>query len=395
MKILQICPRVPFPETDGGSIAMLQVYKGLAAKGHDVTCLCLNTQKHFVKKENLRDVGKFELVNIDTKISKFKALINLFSKQPYILKRFFSSDFEQKLKSLLTENNYDVVQFEGTYAALYVDLVKEYSKCKTVLRVHNLEHRIWKNLANHESGIKKWYYNHTSKGLELYERSQFQKFDGIASISPIETDLLNDKLKGGYGQLKTIAAGIDLNQVSNTNTAKPKSFFILGSMNWIPNQEGLNWFLKNVWHQALSNHRDIELHVAGTGMPKEIRNQRIKNVIFHGFVESAEEFRNSYDVMLVPLLSGGGMRIKILEGMAQSKAIISTSKGSEGIEIENDKHLIVADTKDEWLRAIDLMLSDNKTKKLMEKNAGLVIKEKYSIETVIKDFEQLYSSIND
>jgi glycosyltransferase involved in cell wall biosynthesis len=127
----------------------------------------------------------------------------------------------------------------------------------------------------------------------------------------------------------------------------------IGSLDWMPNQEGLRWFLDQVWTPLLApRFPELSFHIAGRTAPAWIRELNMERVVFHGEVPSAPDFINQHSIMAVPLLSGGGMRAKILEGMAVGKVVLSTTLGMEGIDARDRQECLLADTPEAWLQAI-------------------------------------------
>ena len=136
------------------------------------------------------------------------------------------------------------------------------------------------------------------------------------------------------------------------------SISFIGSLDWIPNLEGLNWFIEEVWPGIIKKNSKIKLHIAGRNTPESIRALNSDNIIIEGEVDDAKAFINAHPIMIVPLLSGSGMRVKILEGMALSRVVISTSIGMEGIEATDKKEILKADTPQEFIKKIDWIADD-------------------------------------
>ena len=121
----------------------------------------------------------------------------------------------------------------------------------------------------------------------------------------------------------------------------------------MPNQEGLQWFIENVWPKAIKRFPKLSLHVAGRNCPQWMLDMNVKNVKFHGEVPCAATFINQHPIMVVPLLSGSGMRAKILEGMVLGKVVLTTKIGVEGIDATDKKEVLIADKVDEFHDAIE------------------------------------------
>jgi glycosyltransferase involved in cell wall biosynthesis len=155
------------------------------------------------------------------------------------------------------------------------------------------------------------------------------------------------------------------------------SVFHIGALDWAPNQEGLYWFIENIWRAISSKYPDLKFYIAGRNAPEKIKNIKERNVEFLGEVEDAHEFMNSKAVMVVPLLSGSGMRIKIIEGMALGKAIVSTSIGAEGIHCEHGNDLLIADQPDDFISELESLLNNFDKFESLSKKASQFVGENY------------------
>jgi glycosyltransferase involved in cell wall biosynthesis len=151
---------------------------------------------------------------------------------------------------------------------------------------------------------------------------------------------------------------------------KHRSLFYFGSMDWIPNQEAAKWFLANCWKQVLAEVPDAKLIIAGRGMPLDFFHITDPHVQIIENVENGKRFYQQHQVMIVPLMSGSGLRIKIIEGMAYGKAIVSTSVGAEGIRCSHGEDIFIADSPSEFTKQVVRLLKDDTLRKNMEKRAA-------------------------
>ena len=387
MHILQLCFRVPYPPHDGGAIAMYEVARGLAEAGHRVTVLAVNTPKHHQPATALDHLGpnvRLVPVDVDTRLKPLAALRNLaFSHLPYNLERFVSPALLAKLVEIVLAEAVDVVQFEGTFVAWYaqelgaalqasgLDLTQQ---PRFVLRAHNVEYTIWEMLASRAGDpLKKWYLQKLAQRLRVFEKSMLHRVDAVAAITeddatrlrglyygglpgPVTATVVAALPRGGHGPtFAFIPASFDFSRIKPAIAPpKPRTVFLIGSLNWLPNLEGVDWLLREIWPQAHAEMPDLELHIAGSHPPAHLtgRPQGQDNVFVHGFVASAPAFMQQYDLMLVPLLSGGGMRVKVVEGLALGKAILSTTLGAEGIATRDGENILLRDAPAAWLAAL-------------------------------------------
>ncbi|MBA3286148.1 MAG: glycosyltransferase family 4 protein, partial [Nitrosopumilus sp.] len=330
MKILQICLRVPYPPQDGGNIAMYNLAKGLHDTGNDLHILAINTPKHFVEEipAELKEIATVDTYFINTKVKLSDAFINLFSTSSYNISRFYSVGFNNELKKILRKEKFDIIQLESLFVTPYLETLKNFSDAPVVLRAHNIEHFIWQKMAANETNIlKKLYLNYLCKKLKNYELDTINKMDAIVAITDEDKKIFTRE--NYHIPVHVAAVGLDPEQYKINVSANEFSLFHLGSMDWLPNIEGVNWLLQKVF--PLIEKENIKLYLAGRMMPENLLNLNKKNIIVEGLIENSRTYMAQKTIMLVPLLSGGGMRVKIIEGMALGKTIISTSKGAEGI----------------------------------------------------------------
>lgn len=397
MKILQICNKSPYPPKEGGPIAMHNIAYGLMRNGHTVHILTVNTPKYFIDVDfipleySLKT--NFTAVYIDTRTTIFGAFLNLFSRQSYHVTRFINDNFEYKLKDILKENKYDIIQLETVYMAPYIKIIRELSDAKIVLRAHNVEYLIWERLSRYSKNpFKKWYVGYLAKKLKKYEIQMLNSYDGIAAITKVDADFLM-----GLGckiPITVIPFGIDISDYKVEHLTDGKiSLFHLGSMDWFPNQEGIKWFIDNCWDKINIDFPEIKLYLGGRNMPEWLNDSKSRNIITISCVEDAHAFISSHEIMIVPLLSGSGVRIKIIEGMALGKAIISTTIGAEGIKCENGKNIMIADTPEDFYRVVKELLGNYDMIKSIGENARRNIESEYDIDKTTENLIKFYSKL--
>lgn len=395
MRILQITNKVPFPPLEGGSIAMNMISQGLLNEGHSVKILTMNTSKYFVEIDQLPELYKkavnIEAVFMDTRVKPFDAFINLlFTKKSYHIERFISPEFELKLIEILKRDKFDIVQLEMLFVTPYIDVIRKYSDARIILRAHNVEHFIWNRMAgNCKNPLKKYYLTVLTRRLKTFELQQISKVDGIAAIS--STDVEYFKSFNSNVPIIDIPVAVEDNDKIDPSI-KPEfpGLFHLGSMNWLPNAEGIRWLLQHIWPKINNVHPELKLYLAGRNFPSWLIENEYAGVVKIGEVLSSESFMLSKQVMLVPLLTGSGMRVKIIEGMALGKTIISTSIGAEGINCENGRDIIIANTADEFVSAIELCVNNPSLCQEIGDNAKSLIKNYYNNKIVTQKLLNFY-----
>ena len=397
MKILQLCHKPPYPPVDGGCIAMNNITSGLIKLGHEVKLLTIFTQKHdlnfdILPDEYITETG-IEGVFVDTSINLADAFSNLITRDSYNVSRFFSPDFDMRLSHLLKGQKFDVIHLESLFMTPYIASCRRNSHAKIVLRSHNLEFIIWERMAAGAKGMaKRAYLKYLSRKLREYELSVIDEVDGIASISPEDKTKYQDL--GGDKPMTTIPFGIDINNYPLNNSVEPEiSLFHLGSLDWTPNLEGVLWFLDEVWSKLSKKFPSLKLYLAGRNIPNDILPTQTKNIEIVGEVDDAQEFMRSKAIMIVPLLSASGIRVKIIEGMALGKAIVSTKIGAEGLDVVQGEHIMLAETGQECADAISQLINNPEKLKQLGASARKLVETTFENNRISQKLEKFYKEL--
>ena len=225
--------------------------------------------------------------------------------------------------------------------------------------------------------------------LRAYEVDNLNRYDLLVAIS--EADLKKFKQLGYKNGAISSPVGLNLKdyQASAQENSENHTLSFIGSLDWQPNLEGLSWYLDKV-HSLVDGG---VLHIAGRNTPKEIRDLKNERLIVHGEVDSALDFIDSHNVMIVPLLSGSGMRVKILEGMAMGKCVVTTSKGLEGIEAEHQVQVLVADSPEDFAKHVNWALQNPNEAKELGTRAKDFIKARYDARLIAKQLIEAYEYV--
>jgi len=169
------------------------------------------------------------------------------------------------------------------------------------------------------------------------------------------------------------------------------SIFHIGSLDWFPNQEGVLWFIGNCWEKLCQRHPGLRFYIAGRKAPDWlVARFHQPNVVFMGEVENAFDFMKSKAIMVVPLLSGSGMRVKIVEGMALGKTVVTTSIGAEGIKVTDGHNILIADQPEDFVRAIEMLIGNRQESERIGMNAKQFIRENYDNMTITSNLADFY-----
>ena len=187
-----------------------------------------------------------------------------------------------------------------------------------------------------------------------------------------------------FGVMPETVAGVE---------EEPNSLFHIGSMDWMPNLEGVKWFLKQVWPMVHERMPQLTLYLAGRKMPDDLMRLEMEGVKVLGEVPDATYFITSKQINVVPLLSGSGIRVKIIEAMSAGKAVVTTTIGAEGIGCTDGKDVLIADTPEQFVEQLQRCVDNPEFRKQIGSNAARLITEQYSNKQLTQQLLTFYDKL--
>ena len=395
MKVLQLCNKPPYPPVDGGTLAMNSITQGLLEAGCEVRVLSLCSDKHPVLESRMpdsyRQATHFEAVHVDLSLHPLDAGVAMLCGESYHVKRFESKAFARRLAEVLEEETFDVVHVESVFLTPYLPVIRAHSQAKVMLRAHNVEHTIWRRVAQGErSPFKRWYLKHLSLTLAAYEREHLNDYDGVVSIT--ENDAEQLRTMGCRRPMVAIPFGITPDGEVSVEE-EPNSLFHIGSMDWMPNQEGVRWFLEQVWPKVHERMPQLTLYLAGRKMPEDLMRLDMEGVRVLGEVPDAMYFISSKQINVVPLLSGSGIRVKIIEAMSVGKVVVTTTIGAEGIGCTDGVDVLIADTPEQYVDQLYRCVSDPAFRQEIGSHAARLIAERFGSKQLTERLLDFYYQI--
>lgn len=376
-------------------MAMNSITQGLLREGCEVKVLAVETDKHPADMakipEDYRDRTRFEAEYIDLGIKPLEAAVAMLCGESYHVRRYRSEAFAKRLRSILEQEEFDVIHMESPFLTPYLPLIRSLSKAKVVLRAHNVENIIWKRVAESTPhGLRRWYLKHLSLTLRAYELEHINDYDGVVCITRNDADYF--KQNGCRRPVTAIPFGVEPEECMGV-TVEPASLFHIGAMDWMPNRESIEWLLDEVWPVV---HREVpqaHLYLAGRKMPERWMHAAIDGVSVVGEVPDAGYFIAGKQINVVPLRSGSGIRVKIIEAMAAGKAVVTTSVGAQGIEYTDGENLLIADTPEQFARQIKRLVDDQDYCAKVGEAAARLVAEQYDVKTLTDRLLRFYEEI--
>ena len=386
MKILMITHLVPYPPHDGPSLRNFNLLKE-CSKNHEIHLLTFYRKAHGHNPENLKysidelkkyckDVKVFAIPTEDHKLAWYLLLLfNIFSLSPYSVWAYWSPKMVRAIKRKLQEVTFDVVEIGEIGLANYSKL---FHHTPTLLVHHNIESQVLNRRSKiQRNPIAKIYLRLQARKLKRLERKACESIDYHTTVSKDDKDTLlriNHKAR-----VQVVPNGVDVSYFQPSEEATDDCTLVFaGTMTWYPNLDAMLYFKNEIWPILKEQSPEISIRILGKHPPKELLDFAKHNKGFNvmGFVEDVRPYIAKATIYVVPIRTGGGSRLKILDALAMGKAVVSTSIGCEGIRVTNGKDIVISDTPQGFANSVlDLLQNSNKRNQLEKKGRELVVKE--------------------
>jgi sugar transferase (PEP-CTERM/EpsH1 system associated) len=284
----------------------------------------------------------------------FAALRNLFSSLPFALAPYRSTAMARVIRERCgaTSDRADVVVCDFLTPALNVpgDL-----GCPVVLFQHNVEAMIWERRAKVASNsVVRLYMREQWRRMQRVERAQCLRFDHVVAVSPEDAAVF--RARYGVERVSSVPTGVDTEffRPSGTVSRKSASIVFTGSMDWMPNEDGMTFFVEDVLPLVKRAVPEATLTIVGRNPTARVRAlaEGRSDIMVTGTVPDVRPFLESASVVVVPLRIGGGTRIKIYEAMGMERAVVSTTIGAEGLDVVDGEHILLADDPQSFADAV-------------------------------------------
>lgn len=398
MRVLQLAPKVPWPPEDGGRVASRVLALSLRRAGADVRLLALNPAKHRVDAAALPDEARavrLETVDHDTALSVSGFLGSLLRGTSYNVDRFRSVAFERRVAAALAEEPPDVVLLESLYLLPCLPALRRATRAPVVLRSFNVEHEIWDRLVPRERNpVRRILLAHLARRLRAFEVAALDAPDAIVPVTAEDAETY--RRLGATVPIHVAPVGLETALVPDrSGEGQSETLVFLGALDWRPNLEGVRWFLDRVWPAIRAAVPRARLVVAGSNPPSGLgRRLSGEGLTFAGRIPDAQAFFASGAAMVVPLLSGGGMRVKILEAMSIGVPVVSTRLGATGIEARDGTEIRLADAPESMAAACIELLTDPAGAAALGRAGRTSVLARFDAEVIARDLLRFLDGLN-
>jgi sugar transferase (PEP-CTERM/EpsH1 system associated) len=394
LKILFFSQRFPYPMDTGGKIRTGKLLEKLK----DVFDITLIGNMESPKDDPYLDqveslCAEFHPVPWkETKKYSFRfylrILAAMFSRYPFTVINDFSKDLENKIRRVASEQRFDLLVCDFLQPSLNVRNIKS---APSLLFQHNVESVIARrHFESAKDPVSQAFWWVQWRRMRRYESETCAKFDGVVAVSEQDKNLLEQQF--GARNVFTIPTGIDTEFFSpREDNVEKDSLVFTGSMDWLPNEDAILFFAREILGKIRAEVPGVKLTVVGRNPSRRLINElkEYPEIDVVGWVEDVRPFISRHALYIIPLRIGGGTRIKVYEAMAMGKAVVSTAVGVEGLPVADGVNVIIADDPDNFARSVIRVLRDREMRSRIEKGARDFVEKNVSWEKAAETFRSI------
>jgi len=379
MKVLIIAPYdTIYPPINGG---MQRCYNII----NQISLYCSVSLLTYQSKEQLPFSNEIEIFQIQQKNINKSLLKRVKNALLYrFIKRSLHGpadinviNYYYKLKEILKKEHFDYVLLENLSSLNAVSLIKRYSFQSTLIYdAHNFE----SGLCNLSSKKKSYYIINKESNL-------YRLVDQVWVCSNVDKNLF-ENFNNNRISCTIIPNAVSFKNIIDirNNLNKKNTLIFCGSFDYLPNEEGLVWFVDNCWENLKNKFPSINLLVIGSGHKSDALKLSLlkEGIVDIGFVKEVSDYYKSSKIAIVPINMGSGTRFKILEAMSFALPVVSTSKGAEGIDYTNDENILISETPTDFVKCIEHLIHKEEMQSYIGMNGYNLVKKEYNWDIVGK-----------
>jgi sugar transferase (PEP-CTERM/EpsH1 system associated) len=378
--VLILANRLPFPLDDGWKVRTFHVIRGVAAHARVSLAVFHPPEDRESIAAARRELGadvRIVTVPPPKQFTVLNLMRGLLTRFPVQIWNQESAALRRELRRIAAEDPVDMVLSESIFLMRYLDLVPR--SVPRIIDTHNIDSVTY---ARYERtlprGPRRWYTAATVRRVAALEAALFRTVDMVWVCSDVEREMAEGLAR--TTPVRTIPNGVatDAFTPAPFASAVPARLLFFGRLDYYPNQDGLAFFIREILPRVKRIRPDVELHVVGAGAHRDVADPAgSPHIRLVGRVDDLRAALAGAAVVVVPLRAGGGTRLKILEALAMARPVVTTSIGAEGLPVEHDVHLLVADAAEEFAAAILSLLDDAQLAERLGKAGRQLVCERF------------------
>jgi sugar transferase (PEP-CTERM/EpsH1 system associated) len=385
MRILWLNANLLLPLDKGGKIRTWHLMRHLARR-HDITYLTFASDAEAgAHRPAMREVCS-ELVNVPWQDAPKGSLRfytgvarHLVDPLPYAVGKYRSAAYRHSLEALLDHGGFDRLVCDFLVPAVNMPRTPS---CPSILFTHNVEAEIWRRHAENAGGaVAQALYRQQWRRMLRFEGRTLARFDRVLAVSEADDQTFRRLYDPRtLPPIDVVATGVDTTFFTPTpeSFVRPKHLAFVGSMDWMPNEDAVLFFCREVLPRIRQVEPDVTLSIVGRSPTAAVKRlAQEAGVEVTGTVDDVRTYLGQASATIVPLRVGGGTRLKIFEAMAAGKAVVSTTIGAEGLPTESGRHLLIADGAEAFAAAVLRVIREPELRRAIEREARTLVTAHY------------------
>jgi glycosyltransferase involved in cell wall biosynthesis len=394
MRILFLSRWFPHPPDNGAKIRVYYLLKGLA-EHHSIDLISFTETAPSPKSFQALHEFLKEVVAVPYKPfqpTQTRAIVGFFSEKPRSILDTYNSTFARAVSDAALRQAYDLVIASQIDMVLYARLVPTARKMLEELEIS----KIFTTYMEEGHPLRKLRHGLTWWKLSRFVDQLLENYDGCTVVSELERKAVL-RCSPQADHIAVIPNGVDTSyyQVTNEADIEPDSMIFTGSVSYSVNYEALEYFAEQIFPIILTKCPNTRLYVTGDTGQAPINRLKLRDrIIFTGYLSDIRPALRKACVNIVPLLLGGGTRLKILEGWAAGTPIVSTSRGAEGLNYVAGRDLLIADDPRGFASSVLRLLADPALRADLRANGRALVEKAYDWHPIVGSLEEFLTNIN-
>jgi sugar transferase (PEP-CTERM/EpsH1 system associated) len=395
MKILWLNAGLLLPLDKGGKLRTWHVMRHLARR-HDITYLSFeDATQTAADRDGMREVcSRLETVpRRDAAKGTWRFYADaagyIVDRVPYAVAKYRSAAYRAKVEQLLARERFDLIVCD--FLPPVVNLPRRLP-CPSIVFTHNVEAEIWRRHAEQAANpLSKHLLTQQWTRMLAFEAAALARFDLVLAVSEADSRTFARLYPGSLkAPVHVVQTGVETDYFTPAATPpSPAHMVFTGSMDWLPNEDGMTYFCREILPKIREREPEATLSIIGRSpTPAVARLSEIPGVEVTGRVDDVRPHIAVGAVYVVPLRIGGGTRLKIFEAMSMAKAVVSTTIGAEGLPVTSGRDIEIADDPARFAEAVVRLMRDQETRRAIESAARRLVVERYDWSAVAADFEE-------
>jgi glycosyltransferase involved in cell wall biosynthesis len=389
--VLVVSAHLPYPPRWGFGTRVYQLMRQIASR-HDATLLCYAAPGD-ENVERLRQEFPVEAVERErtgVAAKRFDQLRSLGSKAPYDSRSVYSRELQRALDSLFAERGFDIVQLESALLTLF-EIPRT---ARLVLDEHNLEYEVYGRLREAErSTLRREFYRLEERRMRRFEERAWQRAAGCVTTSEREAEIIRPLAPDTPVAVVPNGVDIDYFRPPAEPSVEPGMLVFNGVLDYRPNVDAVNFLVDEVLPLIRTERPEVRLAVVGRGSAGALDDLRRRGVEATGEVPDVRPWLARAEVVVVPIRTGSGTRLKVVEGLAMGKPMVSTTVGCEGVDVRNDEHLLIGDSAQEFAKKVLRLFEEPALGGQLGRAGRELMEREYSWDRAGELLESLYERV--